>query len=142
MSEIVKVKSGSKFEDIASYSRVVCAGDFIFVSNTAGRNYRTRAIAADARGQAEQAFRNIEGALAAVDASLKDVVAIRVFVPDIADMDAVSEIVGAKFRGIDPANTTTCTPLGQPELKVEFEVTAYRRKRTDEPEKRIRIALD
>ncbi|WP_186416737.1 RidA family protein [Bosea sp. CS1GBMeth4] len=140
MSEIIKVKSGSKYEDLNSYSRLVVAGDMIFVSNTAGRNYKTRAIASDARGQAEQAFRNIEGALAAVDASLADVVAIRVFVPDIADMEAVGEVVGRKFRGIDPANTTTCTPLGQPELKVEFEVTAYRR-RSDEAEKRISVDL-
>ncbi|MBN9444492.1 MAG: RidA family protein [Bosea sp.] len=141
MSEIVKVKSGSKYETLNSYSRVVVAGDMIFVSNTAGRNYKTRAIAPDARGQAEQAFRNIEGALAAVGASLKDVVAIKVFVPDIADMDEVNEVVGARFRGIDPANTTTCTPLGQPELKVEFEVTAYKRRNPDEPERRISVDL-
>src|SRR6478752_4530039 len=118
MNEIVKVKSGSKYETLNSYSRVVVAGDLIFVSNTAGRNYKTRAIASDARGQAEQAFSNIEGALAAVDASVKDV-------------------VGRKFRGIDPANTTTCTPLGQPELKVEFEITAYKRRNPGEAEKRI-----
>lgn len=141
MTEIIKVKSGSKYEELTSYSRVVVAGDMIFVSNTAGRNYKTRAIAPDARGQAEQAFRNIEGALAAVGASLKDVVSIKVFVPDIADMDAVGEVVGAKFRGIDPANTTTCTPLGQPELKVEFEVTAYRRRKPEEAEKRITVDL-
>lgn len=141
MSEIVKVKSGSKFEDLMSYSRVVVAGDMIFVSNTAGRNYKTREIAPDARGQAIQAFRNIEGALATVGASLKDVVAVKIFVPDIADMDAVSEIVGEKFRGVDPANTTTCTPLAQPELKVEFEVTAYRRRNPSEAEERIRVQL-
>ena len=70
MSEIIKVKSGSKYEDLNSYSRVVVAGDMIFVSNTAGRNYKTRAIASDAKGQAEQAFSNVEGALAAVGASL------------------------------------------------------------------------
>jgi enamine deaminase RidA (YjgF/YER057c/UK114 family) len=141
MTEIIKVKSGSKYEDLLSYSRVVVAGDMIFVSNTAGRNYKTRAIAPDAAGQAEQAFRNIEGALASVGASLRDVVAIRVFVPDIADMDAVGEIVGRKFRGIDPANTTTCTPLAQPELKVEFEVTAYRRRSPSEPEERRTVDL-
>jgi enamine deaminase RidA (YjgF/YER057c/UK114 family) len=141
MSEIVKVKSGSKYEDLLSYSRVVVAGDMIYVSNTAGRNYKTREIAPDARGQAEQAFRNVEGALASVGASLKDVVQVRVFVPDINDMEAVREIVGGKFRGIDPANTTTCTPLGQPEMKFEIEVTAYRRRNPDEPEKRLTIAL-
>jgi enamine deaminase RidA (YjgF/YER057c/UK114 family) len=141
MNEIVKVKSGSKYETLNSYSRVVVAGDMIFVSNTAGRNYKTRAIAPDAKGQAEQAFSNVEGALAAVGASLKDVVAVKVFVPDIADMDEVNEVVGRKFKGIDPANTTTCTPLGQPELKVEFEMTAYKRRRPDEAETRLTVDL-
>jgi enamine deaminase RidA (YjgF/YER057c/UK114 family) len=141
MSEVVKVKSNSKYEDLNSYSRLVVAGDWIYVSNTAGRDYATRAIASDAKGQAEQAFRNIEGALASVGASLTDVVMVRVFVPNIADMDAVGEIVGRKFKGIDPANTTTCTPLGQPELKVEFEVTAYRRRDPSQAEERKRIEL-
>lgn len=141
MNEIVKVKSGSKFEDLNSYSRVVVAGDLIFVSNTAGRNYTTRAIAPDAVGQAEQAFRNIEGAMAAVGATLKDIVAIRCHVPDPNDTGPVGAFLGEKFRGIDPAATMICTPLAHHEMKVEFEVTAYRRKKPDEPEQRIRIQL-
>lgn len=56
-------------------------------------------------------------------------------------MDEVNAVVGAKFSGIDPANTTTCTPLGQPELKVEFEVTAYKRRNPDQPEQRISVDL-
>ena len=141
MNEIVKVKSGSKYEELNSYSRLVVAGDTIYVSNTAGRNYKTRFLPPDAKGQAEQAFSNIEGALASVGASLTDVVAIRVFVPDIADMEEVNEVVGRKFRGIDPANTTTCTPLGQPELRCEFEVTAYRRKHPGQAEERKVVEL-
>ena len=61
--------------------------------------------------------------------------------PDAVERRLVGEIVGRKFKGIDPANTTTCTPLGQPELKVEFEVTAYRRRNPDQPEERKRIEL-
>jgi len=141
MSEIVKLKSGSKYEDLVSYSRLVAAGDWIFVSNTAGRNYATREISPDAGAQAEQAFRNVEGALAAVGASLADVVKACVFVPSLDDMEAVSEVVGRKFKGIDPANTTTCTPLGQPDLKIEIEVTAYRRRDPATPERRLRIQV-
>lgn len=141
MSEIIKVKSGSKYEDLISYSRLVVAGDMIFVSNTAGRNYKTRHLPEDAKGQAEQAFRNIEGALASVGATLKDVVAVKVFIPNIADVDEVSEVVGRKFKGIDPANTTTCTPLAQPELKCEFEVTAYKRRNRTALEERKVIDL-
>ena len=128
-------------EELNSYSRVVVTGDTIFVSNTAGRNYKTREITPDAKGQAEEAFRNIKGALASVEASLSDVVAVRVFVPDIADLEAVGEIVGRKFKGLDPANTTNCTPLGQPEPKVEFEVIAYRRRNPGKTEERRRIEL-
>ena len=35
MPKITKVKTGSKFEDIASYSRVVAVDNLIMVSNTA-----------------------------------------------------------------------------------------------------------
>jgi uncharacterized RmlC-like cupin family protein len=38
---IIKVISGSKYEDLLSYSRLVVAGDMIYVPHTAGRNYRT-----------------------------------------------------------------------------------------------------
>lgn len=141
MSEIVKVKSGSLFEERNSYSRLVQAGDFVFVSNTAGRNYRTRAIADDVIGQCEQAFRNIEAALAAVDLTLKDVVAIRCHIPDPAETGAVGGFLGEKFRGIDPAATMICTPLAKPEMKVEFEVTAYRRRDAAAPEKRMTIEI-
>lgn len=141
MSEIVKVKSGSMFEDRNSYSRLVKAGDFVFVSNTAGRNYKTREIAPDVIGQARQAFRNIEAALAAVELTLKDVVAIRCHVPNPAEMGDVGRFLGETFRGIDPAATMVCTPLAHDEMKVEFEVTAYRRRDPDAPEKRLRIEI-
>lgn len=141
MSEIIKVKSGSKFEESNSYSRVVVAGDTIYVSNTAGRNYKTRAIADDVVGQAEQAFRNIEGALAGVGATLKDVVAIRSHVPNPEETGLVGRFLGEKFRGIDPAATMICTPLAHHEMKVEFEVTAYRRKNPDAPEQRLTVDL-
>lgn len=141
MAEVVKVKSNSKYEDLVSYSRVVVAGDTIYVSNTAGRDYSTRAIAPDAAGQAVKALKNIEGALAAVGATLADVVRLRAFVPDPADMEAVNGIVAAAFRGIDPAATWTCTPLAHHEMKVEFEVTAYRRRDPAAPEERRRIEL-
>lgn len=141
MPEIIKVKSGNLTEETSSYSRLVVAGDTIYVSNTAGRNYTTRELPEDVAGQARQALKNIEGALASVGAGLRDVVRIRIFVPDRQDKEIVNRIIGETFKGIDPANTTLCTPLGKPELKVEFEVTAYRRRKPDEPEHRFAITL-
>lgn len=126
MTQIVKVKSGSIFEEKASYSRLVAVDNWIYVSNTAGRNPDTKEIPEDVIEQAEQVFANIERALAAVDASLADVVCSRVFIQDPADVAKVMDYIGTRFRGIDPACTATCPPLGSTVYKVELEVTAYR----------------
>lgn len=124
--KITKVKSGSIFEEKESYSRIVAVGDWIFVSNTAGRNYKTREMSTDPVEQAKQCFRNIEGALAAVGSGLEDVVMSTVIIPNQPDAPSVMAYVGERFRGIDPARTVTCSPLGAPDYKVEIEVTAYR----------------
>ncbi|GLX14028.1 MULTISPECIES: RidA family protein [Pseudomonadaceae] len=126
MTTISKVKTGSKYEEMGSYSRVVAVGDWIFVSNTAGRNPDTKEISEDLAEQTHQVFANIESALAAVDSSLADVVCSRVFIQNPQDVPAVMTIVGEKFRGIDPASTVTCPPLGSTVYKVELELTAFR----------------
>lgn len=126
MTTISKVKTGSKYEEMGSYSRVVTVGNWIFVSNTAGRNPDTKEISEDLAEQTHQVFANIESALAAVDASLADVVCSRVFIQNPQDVPAVMTIVGEKFRGIDPASTVTCPPLGSTVYKVELELTAFR----------------
>lgn len=126
MPDIVKVKTGSKFEEHGSYSRLVAIDNLIFVSNTAGRNPRTKTIPEDLTEQTLQVLANIETALAAVDASLADVVAARVFVQFPQDVETVMTAYGEKMRGINPTLTMTCPALGALEYRVEIEVTAYR----------------
>lgn len=126
MTKIVKVKSGNRLEDLSSYSRLVAVGDWIFVSNTAGRNPETKEIPEDITEQTEQVFSNIEAALTAVGAGLGDVVSARVFIQTPSDTPVVMEVFGNRFRGVDPALTVTCPPLGASIYKVEIEVTAYR----------------
>lgn len=124
--EIVKVKSGSILEEKEAYSRIVAVGDWIFMSLTAGRDYKTRAMPDTAVAQAEQAMRNVEGALSSVGATLADVVRRRIFIPRQEDVPAVMVFMGEKFRGIDPASCVSCGPLGGPEYLFEIEITAYR----------------
>lgn len=126
MTQITKVKTGSIFEEKASYSRIVAVDNWIFVSNTAGRHPQTKEIPEDISEQTHQVFANIEQALAAVDASLADVVMSRVFIQDPQDVPTVMAIIGDRFRGVNPASTVTCPPLGSTVYKVELEVTAYR----------------
>lgn len=126
MLKVIKVKSGAKFEDIASYSRLVAVGDHIYISNTAGRHPETKEMSEDVTEQSLQVIDNIERALVAVGSSLADIVAIRVFVPNPADADAVGAVLGEKFRGIDPACTLTCSPLASDAYKMEMDATAHR----------------
>lgn len=126
MTSLKKVKTGSKFEEIGSYSRVVAVDNWIYVSNTAGRSPETKEIPEDIIEQTAQVFKNIEAALASVDSCLGDVVMSRVFIQNPEDTHAVMTYIGSKFKGIDPATTVTCPPLGYNVYKVEIEVTAYR----------------
>ncbi|MFD1624105.1 Rid family hydrolase [Azospirillum griseum] len=126
MVKIVKVKSGNKLEETSSYSRIVMVDDWIFVSNTAGRNPLTKDIPADVSEQTRQVFANIERALQGVNASLADVISTRVFIQNPEDTPTVMGIFGNVFRNVDPTTTVTCPPLGSSVYKVEIEVTAYR----------------
>ncbi|CAH0352806.1 MAG: Rid family hydrolase [Pseudomonadota bacterium] len=126
MTDIVKVKTGSPAEERGAYSRLIAVDNLIFVSNTAGRNPRTKLIPEDPAEQTLQVLSNIDAALAAVGSSIDDVIAARVFVQFPQDIDAVMEAYAGKMRGINPTLTLTSPPLGMAEFKVEIEVTAYR----------------
>jgi enamine deaminase RidA (YjgF/YER057c/UK114 family) len=137
---VVKLKSGSPFEDKRNYSRAVVIENWILVSNTAGRNYQTRAMSDSAAEQAKQCIKNIAGALAAVGSELADIVRIRVSIPYVEFKEEIMEVVAATFKGIEPASTVTCSQLAAPEYKVEIEVTAYKGASRKQQELR-RVAL-
>jgi enamine deaminase RidA (YjgF/YER057c/UK114 family) len=118
--------SGSKFEDLASFSRAVVDGDWIFISGTTGFNTATGEISDDVVEQTEAIFRILEATLEEANSSLTDVLRVGVFIVDPDDLIPVCEVVGRKFDGIRPANTTVCTRLARPEMKVEIELIARR----------------
>ena len=126
MVDVTKVKSGSVFEEKESYSRAVVVDNLIFVSNTAGVDYKTKELSTDPIEQAKQSFNNIERALKAVGSSLADVVMSTIYIPYVEDAPTVMAYVGERFKGINPARTVLCSPLGAPQFKVEIEVTAYK----------------
>lgn len=126
MPQVIKVKTGNKFEEHGSYSRLVAVDNMIFVSNTAGRNPRTKLIPEDLTEQTNQVLDNLSAALASVDAVLEDVVCARVFVQFPEDVDTVMTAYGQRMRGINPTLTMTCPPLGSTQYKVEIDVTAIR----------------
>jgi enamine deaminase RidA (YjgF/YER057c/UK114 family) len=122
------ISSGSPWEAMAGYSRAVVEGNLIFVSGTVGVDPKTQKLPAGATAQANQALDIIEAALREAQASLLDVARVRVYVPNRADVPAVSAVLKARLGLVKPANTTVCAPLAVEEALVEIEVTAVRSK--------------
>jgi enamine deaminase RidA (YjgF/YER057c/UK114 family) len=121
------ISSGSKFEEMAGYSRAVVDGEWIFVSGTAGYDFGTGTISSDAAEQARQSLATIARTLEQAGASLGDVVRVRVYLSDRADVVAVSTVLGQTFSDPRPTNTTIICGFAMEEMKVELEVTALRR---------------
>jgi arylformamidase len=122
------ISSGSRFEALAGYSRAVVDGDWIFVSGTAGYAFPAGTIADDPADQARQCLATIAKALAEADASLADVVRIRVYVSERAHVMPVSRVLGEAFSDPRPANTTIVCGFAEEAMKVELEVTALKRR--------------
>ncbi|MBS9721846.1 RidA family protein [Tianweitania sp. BSSL-BM11] len=121
------ISSGSRFEELAGYSRAVVDGDWIFVSGTAGFNFEDGSISDDAVEQTRQSLRTIADTLAKAGASMSDVVRVRVFIRDRADVIPVSRILGETFTENRPTNTTILCGFAEESMKVELEVTARTR---------------
>ena len=120
------IQSGSRWEELAGYSRAVVDGEWVFVSGTIGQDFETGTFPDTAERQAELALDTIEHALGQARSSLADVVRVRVYVPDRHDVIAVSQVLRRRLGSNRPANTTACSPLAVEGAKVEIEVTARR----------------
>ena len=120
------ISSGSPWEALAGYSRAVVDCRWVFVSGTVGYDGRTKTWSPTADTQAAVALDIIERALREAGAALLDVVRVRVYVPDRADVAAVSAVIKKRLGAARAANTTVCAPLAVENAKVEIEVTALK----------------
>lgn len=124
------ISSGSKWEELAAYSRAVVDGDWIFVSGTVGFNPEDSSIPQDFDQQMDNIFDNISKALAKADADLADIVRVRCFIVDTEYVVPMSNKLHQYLGDIRPANTTVVTQLAADGALIELEVTALRRKKT------------
>jgi enamine deaminase RidA (YjgF/YER057c/UK114 family) len=119
--------SGSKFEELAGYSRALVTGEWIFVSGTAGYDPGTGKFADGAAEQTRRALQTIAESLGKAGASLADVVQVRVYLAERADVMPVCEVLGQTFSDPRPTNTTILCGFPVEDIKVEIEVTARKR---------------
>ncbi len=122
-SQRTRISSGSTFEKLAGYSRLVVDGDWVFVSGTSGFDYTSMTVSADASEQTHQCFRNIASALAQADASLDDVVRVTYLLSEASLFAELAPIFGQYLGTASPACTAMVVGMIDTRMKIEIEVT-------------------
>jgi enamine deaminase RidA (YjgF/YER057c/UK114 family) len=121
-----RVRGGSRFETLGSYSRAARAGAIVAVAGTAALGPDGVALhPGDVYGQTKAAFAAALVAAEQLGAQPSDVIRTRIFLAPDTDWHAAVRAHGELFAGIDPTNTTLFVAGLIPDgCLVEIEVDA------------------
>ena len=111
------------------YSPAVRAGDFLFVSGQGPNDPVTNQMSfGDIKHETRVVLNNVKRILEGCGASMADVVKCSVFLSNGKDFAAMNEVFAEFFGDHKPARTTVEAKFAIPEMKVEIDCIAYKKK--------------
>ncbi len=124
---VIRLGSGSPWEGVVGYSRVVVRGDAAWVSGTTSMADGAVIHKGDAAAQTRQALAIIRESLERAGFTLADVVRTRMFVTDISRWEEIGRAHGEVFGDVRPTTTMVqVVALIDPDMLVEIEAEAVR----------------
>lgn len=112
---------------IGPFSQGIISGNRVYVSGQGPIDPATGAIVeGDVRTQTERTLQNVAAVLEAAECSLADVVKATVFLPDMADYEAVNDVYGEYMCDPYPARSAVEVVKLPVDIDVEIEVVAER----------------
>jgi len=126
MMKRTNYSSGAPLEDIAGYSRMVKAGDHVYIGGTTAVMPDGSVYGDTPYDQAKYIFEKFIGLLARAGAEAKDVIKVKVYLTDIKAAKDVAAAYSEFFKEIRPLFTMVETPnLNRPTQFVEIELEAF-----------------
>ena len=121
----VNLSSGSKWENIVSYSRAVKIGDTIEVSGTVSTDHSGEIVGeGDEYLQTKFILMKLENTLGQLGAKLENVVRTRIYCTNIKNWEKIGKAHGEMFDEIKPATTMVeVSKLIDEKYLVEIEAT-------------------
>jgi enamine deaminase RidA (YjgF/YER057c/UK114 family) len=121
----INISSGSTWEDIVGYSRVVRVGNIVEVAGTVAVKDSQIVAPGDAYEQSRFILEKVIAYLAKAGAGPDNIVRTRIFTTDISRWQEIGRAHLEIFRDIKPVSTMVeVARLIEPDLVVEIEATA------------------
>jgi len=107
---------------LGPYSQAVQVGELLFMSGQIPLTAAGDVIEGGIEAQTHQVLKNLRAVISAAGGSLDDIVRTTIFLTDLGDFQAVNQVYGTYFEGLNPARA--CVQVSALPKGVAVEIDA------------------